>query len=306
MARPAPPRDPRLPDHPFRTRDAATLGVGRAHLRTTAFDAPFAGVRVAAGGAATVRERCRALLPLLDDGVVFSHSTALRLLDVEVPWMFAEDDRIHVVTRRQEDRVLRPGVVAHRTRQTFLEVAQLGELPVTTAAQTFVHVGCELRTPDDVVVLGDAVLRRDRDLTTIAELTDVAARTHKVKGIAQVREQLVRVRAGTDSSMETRTRLALVAGGLPCPLVNQVVRDPSGAYVKRVDLVYPRLRIAIEYDGDQHRTDQAQWREDVRARRRLEELGWTVIVVVAPDITGDPRALIARVRTAIARARTRP
>src|SRR5690606_35797956 len=121
----------------------------------------------------------------------------------------------------------------------------------------------------------------------------------------QVREQISRMRPGTDSSPETVTRLGLVADGLPCPRVNEVVTDPEGRYVKRVDLVYPAERIAIEYDGDQHRTDRAQWREDVRARRRLEELGWIVIVVVG-DALRALRPVVARVRAALRRHCPRP
>ena len=294
---PRPPLDPRLPlDRPFRVSDAVRRGVPRHRLRSSRLATPFRGVRSAAVPQ-TLAETCRALAERLGPDVAFSHTTALDLLGVERPWTLEHDDTLHVVTARQEDRPRYDGVVAHRSRQPFLEVVEHEGLLVTTAAQTFVHVGVGLRRPDDVVVLGDAMMRRERSLTTVAGLTDLAERTRKVKGIAQVREQIPRMRPGTDSSPETVTRLGLVAGGLPCPLVNEVVTDPEGRYVKRVDLVYPAERIIIEYDGDQHRTDRAQWREDVRARRRLEELGWVVIVVVGDDLR-DLGRVVHRVRVA--------
>lgn len=304
MARSAPERDARLSVGPFRVASAVAVGVDPDHLRTTTFEAPFRGVRAARGSIGSLYDRCLALAQVLDDGVAFGYVTALRLLKVEVPWTLADDDRLHVVTPRPQDRPqrAREGVVAHWSRQTVLETATVGELIVTSPEQTFVHVAAGLRMPDDIVVLGDAMMRRQAMLTTPARLANAAERTFKVKGIAQVREQIERMRPGTDSSPESRTRLALVDAHLPCPRVNQVVRAPDGEYVKRVDLLYPDLKIAIEYDGDQHRTDKAQWREDVRARRRLEELGWIVIVVVADDVR-EPRALAARVRAAI-RSRT--
>ncbi|NOV97416.1 hypothetical protein [Isoptericola halotolerans] len=77
--------------------------------------------------------------------------------------------------------------------------------------QTFVHVGVGLRRPDDVVVLGDAMMRRQRPLTTVAELTDLAGRTRKVKGITRLRDQVPRMRPGTGSGPETVTRLGPVA-----------------------------------------------------------------------------------------------
>ncbi|MFC7880264.1 endonuclease domain-containing protein [Isoptericola sp. NPDC057391] len=288
---------------PFHVRSAMERGLTRKMLRATRrWEAPFVGVRVPAGSPDELRTRCHALSTVLNDGVVFSHTTALRLLGVELPWTAADDTDLHVISRRQEDRVDRPGVVSHRSRQLFLDTAVVEGLPVTSPAQTFVHVATSLRLPDDVVVLGDAMMRRKLPLVTPAELTAIAERTFKVKGIAQVREQIERMRPGTDSSTETRARLALVAANLPCPRVNDVVLDPRGGYVKRVDLAYPKYRIAIEYDGDHHRTDRAQWQDDIRRRRALEALGWTVIVIVAQDLL-DPTTFVSRVRQEIRAAR---
>lgn len=39
--------------------------------------------------------------------------------------------------------------------------------------------------------------------------------------------------------------------------------------------------MAVEYDGDHHRKDRAQYVKDIRRLRMLEELGWTVIRVIA-------------------------
>ncbi|GAA4719561.1 type IV toxin-antitoxin system AbiEi family antitoxin domain-containing protein [Isoptericola chiayiensis] len=285
----------------FSVGAARAQGVGAEALRAGGqYAVPFRGVRTT-GEPRDLFERCVALSTVLHDDVVFSHVTALRLLGVDVPWTVEDDRRLHVVTPSASHRVRRPGVVAHRSRQNAISAVDLDGLLVTAPAQTFVQVGVGLRLPDDVVVLGDAFLRRKRMLTSISELQRTAAATTKVKGIAQVRDQLARVRPGTDSPMETRTRLLLTSAGLPCPLVNEVVRLDDGTYVKRCDMYYPGARVAIEYDGDQHRTDKAQWRDDVRRRRWLEEIGVTVIVVVADDVIGDGTRLVARVRQALAR-----
>jgi hypothetical protein len=298
-----------LPDDPatpITVREALDAGLTRKRLRSKkTWRTPFSGVRLAADAPDDLVTECRALATTLDDGVAFSHVTALRLLGVEVPWTMEDDADLHVVTRDPSARPDREGVRAHWSRQPFLDTIEVEGLPITSPAQTFIHVGVELRRPDDVVVLGDAMMRRERMLTTTAEVARLAERTHKVKGIVQVREQIARMRPGTDSVMETRTRLLLVAANLPCPVVNEVVWAPDGDYVKRVDMLYPQDKIAIEYDGDQHRTDKAQWRDDIRRRRRLQDLGWTVIVVVADDVTHDPAGLIDRVRSAIDAATAR-
>jgi very-short-patch-repair endonuclease len=59
----------------------------------------------------------------------------------------------------------------------------------------------------------------------------------------------------------------------------------------------PDLRIAIEHDGDIHRTDRRIWRRDIARRRSLEALGWRVITWTADD-TRDPASVIAAVRAA--------
>jgi very-short-patch-repair endonuclease len=295
---------------PFTVSAALTRGVEPRMLRRAALDVPFHGVRAPAGSIVDLRSRCHSLLPTLDPGVVFSHVTALQLLGVEVPWALRDSaataSPLHVVTLDEWDRPQRSDVVAHRTRQEFLEVAVVDGLPVTSPPQTFVHVACLLRRPDDVVALGDAMMRYRRSLTSVAELAAIAERTRKVKGIVQVREQIHRMCPGTDSDMETLTRLTICAANLPKPLVNATIRLVDGTHVKRCDLLLAEHRVVIEYDGDQHRSDRRQWLDDVRRRRWLEELGYTVVVVVGGDFVqgadaGRDLDFVSRIRGLLAR-----
>jgi very-short-patch-repair endonuclease len=59
-----------------------------------------------------------------------------------------------------------------------------------------------------------------------------------------------------------------------------------------------RLSVAVEYDGDQHRTDRRQYVKDIRRWEIVERLGWLVVRVVAED---RPHHIIQRVRDARAR-----
>jgi len=104
--------------------------------------------------------------------------------------------------------------------------------------------------------------------------------------------------------MESRARWLLVDAGLPCPAVNVAARDYLGHFLTLPDLSYPDLKIAIEYDGDIHRTDKATWRRDIRRRQALEAAGWRVITCTADDVLRNPERLVAWVRAAI-RDRTR-
>jgi very-short-patch-repair endonuclease len=65
------------------------------------------------------------------------------------------------------------------------------------------------------------------------------------------------------------------------------------------DMAYPALKIAIEYDGDVHRTDRRTWRRDIARRQALEALGWRVITCTADDIDRTPDRTLSLVRAAI-------
>ena len=76
----------------------------------------------------------------------------------------------------------------------------------------------------------------------------------------------------------------------------------DGAYpIAFLDMGWPDLLIAVEYDGDQHRTDRVQYLKDIRRLDMLRELGWIVIRVVAED---PPADILRRVQRAW-EARTR-
>ena len=62
-----------------------------------------------------------------------------------------------------------------------------------------------------------------------------------------------------------------------------------------VDLVFERYRIAVDYEGDHHRTDPITWQKDIARVPRLQAIGWHHIRASAAD-KRDSRELIERVR----------
>jgi very-short-patch-repair endonuclease len=47
------------------------------------------------------------------------------------------------------------------------------------------------------------------------------------------------------------------------------------------------VRIAVEYDGDQHRTDRIRYAWDVKRLRRIHEQGWLHVKVISEDRPDD-------------------
>ena len=107
---------------------------------------------------------------------------------------------------------------------------------------------------------------------------------------------LFRSSPGADSPKESEERLSLVAHGIPQPVANYVVPDAafaSGAPIT-LDLAWPEFKVAVEYDGDHHRTSKTQWRRDQEKRGMLVGRRWLVFIATAASIANeDARAEFA-------------
>lgn len=92
-------------------------------------------------------------------------------------------------------------------------------------------------------------------------------------------------------------RLVLIDAGLPKPTTQIPVND-GRRLVGLLDMGWEDYRVAVEYDGDQHRSDRRQYVKDINRLAKFADLGWVVIRVVAEH---RPVDVIARARQALAR-----
>lgn len=281
---------PHLDEHrPFLRATGLAAGITRHRLDGPDFHRLFGTVRVRSSVDLSPSLLARAAL-LLVPGAVASHHTAARILGGVVP--DTEDTEVTVTCPK--DRRRRPGLRCHV--HPAAERRDVDGLPVTSAEQTFVDLaGCLPLV--DAVVLGDSLVHRG--LTTPDRLLD-AAEAASGAGAALARRGAELVRPRAESAMETRSRLLLTFGGLPEPRVNEWAEDEHGQPRYRLDLPYPQLRLAFEYDGRQHAEDAAQWGWDVARREWLDGHGWRLIVLRAPDIFTTPWATVGRARDALA------
>jgi hypothetical protein len=240
---------------------------------------------------------------VLPAGAVFCHVTALLLLGVDLPLGLDPADALHVQVGPGTSWPRRAGVRGHsRSTPDVLSRSLRGGLRVLAPELVWAQLAPVL-APRELVVLGDALSRRRRPLVTLDQLAAALdARPPGTRGIRRARAALPLVRARTDSPMETRLRWLLVQAGLPCPTVNQPVYGPDAELVAMPDLIYLRHRVAVEYDGDIHRTDRATWRRDIARRQGLEALGWRVVTCTADDVFRQPDRAVAWVRSALSRA----
>ncbi|MDT5118913.1 MAG: hypothetical protein QOE30_4652 [Mycobacterium sp.] len=106
------------------------------------------------------------------------------------------------------------------------------------------------------------------------------------------------VDGGAQSPKETWLRLLLVSAELPPPQTQIAVRNEWGWAEAYLDMGWEDIKVAVEYDGDQHRSSRAQYVKDIRRLEMLERTGWIVVRVIAED---HPDDIIRRVHQARAR-----
>ena len=85
-----------------------------------------------------------------------------------------------------------------------------------------------------------------------------------------------------ESPPESRLRVHIVRAGLPVPTPQfQVFVD--GEFLARVDLAWPKIKLALEYDGQWH-SDPGQLGRDRSRLRALNQAGWYVYHVTREDL----------------------
>ncbi len=93
--------------------------------------------------------------------------------------------------------------------------------------------------------------------------------------------------AGAASPKETWLRLLVIRAGYPKPRTQIPVLSADGARRYYLDMGWEDLMLALEYDGEQHRVDAAQYAYDIQRSEDLAELGWTGLRVVKQNRAAD-------------------
>lgn len=289
--RPPTPLPRPLRDKAFSAADARAAGVSRGRLRRGDLAAPFRGVRTP-DEPATVRERCRAFLPLLRGDARFTHVTAALLHGLPLPVRLETDPTLDVGTSGTPSRMRR--VRGHRLRPTAPLVLMDG-LPVVPVEEAWCQLA-EVLNLEDLVVAGDHLLRHGvRDVDGTMRRLQAAVQAVRRRGSESLQIALPLLRPGVRSPRESLLRVVLVLAGLPEPEVNARLFRSDGTYLGEGDLVYREARVVLEYEGDEHRTNRDRFRYDIRRREAFEDAGWTVIRVTGDDLFPHRRELLNRV-----------
>lgn len=182
-----------------------------------------------------------------------------------------------------------------KTRDELLldgEVQRIGHYGVTTIERTAFDLG--RRGP-----LGHAVARLDALANaTDFKINDVMAIADKhphTRGLRQLDIALDLFDPGAQSPKETWLRLLLINNGFPRPKTQIPIMGVDGYPRYFLDMGWEDIMLAVEYDGELHRTSRDQFRKDVSRLEYIQRLGWTHIRVLAGHRPGD---VIRRVQQA--------
>jgi hypothetical protein len=295
--------EPREPH--FRVAEAVADGISRETLRGPAWPAPFWGIRSRVE-VRDLRERAEAFMPRMPKRAFYFGPTAAALHGIPVPTR-KESVALHIGVPAGERRVEARGLVAHHVIIDVRDIAVIEGLPLTTPARTWCDLAASGLTRHEVVAAGDRIIWAEDPLGSVADLRSALARYEGRRGARLLRDALPILSIGAGSPRETWLRVLIIDAGLPEPSVQVVVINRWGRVIGHCDLGWPELKIGIEYEGEHHRSDPAQWAYDLRRYSEMQEAGWLIIRVTAADFA-DSRArsqLMHRIRSAYsARVRT--
>jgi hypothetical protein len=193
----------------------------------------------------------------------------------------------------------REGLVVHRGRSFADDAVEVDGLRVLPLDRAIADLLCTLPAADALAVADEALrLAEDRSDVFRKQVEHRIERRHDPRGTVRAASLLDLASDGVDSPAESWIRLMIVEQGLPLPEVNWPIRDLDGQLLYRLDLAWPQLRIALEYDG--YAAHAGRGAEDEARRADLQARGWIVVVVRKEDLrTFTP--VVTALRAAFAR-----
>lgn len=175
------------------------------------------------------------------------------------------------------------GVIARNEAVADDELTFVGRIPVTTPARTAFDLARHLPRGQELGRL-DALMRATP--FAVESVLMLADRYPGARGLRRLRELMPLVDGGAASPKETWLRLLILDAGFPAP-VTQIPVHINYHLFAMLDMGWEEFGVAAEYDGDQHRTDRREYVRGERRDRKLPQLGWLKIKVIAEDRPGE-------------------
>jgi very-short-patch-repair endonuclease len=271
---------------PFTHAEAGSAGVTRRQLRGASYRRLGSGLYCWVGLNENSHLTLTAVARRLPAGAAFSGRTAAWLHGLDL----VPCDPIEVTIPEPIGSGRRAGASVRRAVLARGEIVRRRSLPTTSALRTVVDLGG--RDPlTEGVVAADMFLHAG--LVSVDNLRAYVAEHPRAKGVARLRRVVDLAEPKAESAMETRLRMLLVLAGLPRPEVQVSIHDIHDRFLGRPDLLYSKQRLAIEYDGGNHRDRMV---DDNRRQNGLVGAGLRLLRFTAADVYGTPDLVAMQVR----------
>lgn len=276
---------------PFLGVEALRAAQVRKHELRSRFSAVFPGVYLTSHLEPTFAHRVEAAWLWSRRGGVIAGLSAARLYGSK--WI-DDTEPVELVWANARAPL---GIVTSALTLAEGETVMMGRLPVTSLVRTAFDLARRRPSSTAVARLDALGAAAPFDCAAVLRLLQ---RHRGARGVRQVATALDLYDGGAQSPRETWLRLLLIGAGYPVPRTQIPVRV-DGRIKYYLDMGWEHLKIAVEYDGDHHRTDRVQFARDIARLEELAVLGWNVVRVAV----GTPRdEILARLRRAWLRSST--
>lgn len=187
------------------------------------------------------------------------------------------------------------------TQMHFADPVNIDGIPTTGLARTVLDLAAVI-SYSRLERAVDAVLRQE--LCDWPALYEVLV-THSIQGrngCGPLR-RLLDVRYGEesipDSSWNRMVGQLIERSSLPTPIYEHEIRNASGQFLARVDLAFPRQRIAVELDSVRWHLNRESFERDPRRKNKLLLDGWTVLTFTWSDYVDQPWSITESVAAAL-------
>jgi Protein of unknown function (DUF559) len=279
---------------PFTVARARDVGLKWDNLQTRRWQRTARGQYAWTGLPDDIELKLRAAEHRLPPESAFSGRTAAWILGLDM----TPCEPIEATIARDVSVRARGGIRLRRASLPEDDVATECGFRVTNGLRTARDLGSRRDLTESVVAIDMAV---HAGLVDLATLSSWVSRNSGAKGVKRLRRAVELANPLAESPMESRLRLELVTAGLPDPCVQAELRDAHGDFIGRVDMYYPDARLAIEYDGKDHKDRLV---EDLRRQNSLINAGYHVLRFTAPDLRfrGVVASQVRRARSMLIRA----
>lgn len=283
--------------HGAHRRDDLVRALGRRSvgnaLATGVATALWCGIVVESERLLDPRTRAAAALLTAGPDAALCGPTAARLHGLTA----LDDPRTHVVLPYCRGVRSRDGLVVHHAQVVAPDAVVLDGLRVLALDRVVADLLCTLPRPRDGLAVVDEALRLAGD-----QHDDLRKRIgHQIGARRDPRGTVVGAALldlaseRSESVPESWVRWRLIDHGFPVPEVNHPVLGIDGHEVRRIDLAWPHLRIALEYDGYASHVDRQG--EDAARTVDLQRRGWIVVRMSSDDLI-DPSPVLDELRNA--------